>query len=55
MHDLTRKCAQYDLSCRRAIKHHSFIHTFNLLPRDKILDWSKLKALAGNKVDSKPS
>ena len=22
------KCAQYDLSCRRALKHHSFIHSF---------------------------
>ena len=28
MHDLIRKCAQYDPSCRRAIKHHSFIHSF---------------------------
>ena len=28
MHDLICKCAQYDPSCRRAIKRQSFIHSF---------------------------
>ena len=27
MHSLLSKCAQHDLGCRRAIKHHSFIHS----------------------------
>ena len=27
-----------------------FSHSFNFLPKVKILDWSKLKAFTGNKV-----
>ena len=38
LHDLICKCTQHDLSCRQAIKHHSFIH-------------SKIKSLADDKID----
>ena len=41
---LNCKCAQYDLSCRRAIKHHPFIHSF-ILPPHSPIDIKKVERL----------
>ena len=32
------KCAHYDLSCRQALKHHSFIHSFVTTPKKRAFE-----------------
>ena len=34
-----------------ACKKPTFVYPFNSLPNDKILDWSKLKAFADDKIN----
>ena len=44
MHCITRKCAQNERGCRRAVKLHSFIHSNRLAP-DTTLDAALLAVL----------
>ena len=42
------KCAQYDLSCRQALKHHSFIYSFIPMGRTGLLTPRHPKSSHGN-------